>query len=195
MSYELPKLPYDANALDPIISKQTIEFHYGKHLQTYITNLNNLIKGQEFENMPLEEIIKKSDGPIFNNAAQTWNHIFYFESFTAKDKAEKTPSEKLSMTINKKWGTLEKFKEEFSNAAISIFGSGWAWLAKDNNDELHILKESNAGTPLTKNLIPILCFDVWEHAYYIDFQNRRADHINSLWNIVNWNVISNRFQA
>lgn len=193
MTYELPKLSYEDNALEPIISKKTIEFHYGKHLQTYITNLNNLIKGQKFEDMPLEEIIKNSDGGVFNNAAQTWNHIFYFNSFAPKNTASNKPTGKLLEDINKKWGTFEKFKEEFSTAAISIFGSGWAWLSKDSNGELVILKESNAGTPLTKNHVPILCFDVWEHAYYIDFQNRRADHINSLWEIINWDVVSSRY--
>ena len=192
MNYELPKLPYSSEALEPIISKQTIELHYGKHLQTYITNLNNLIKGSYFEKMNLEEIIQKSEGAIFNNAAQTWNHTFYFLSLSTPNGA-KRPVGGLAEAIEKEWDTFEKFQEAFSTAAVSIFGSGWAWLAKDAAGKLLILKESNAGNPITKGYVPILCFDVWEHAYYVDYQNRRADHIKAMWDIIDWDIVSDRY--
>lgn len=191
MIFIIPLLPYASDALEPAISKQTIDYHYGKHLQTYINNLNGLISGTPFESMTLEEIIKKSDGAIFNNAAQTWNHIFYFSSF--KPGGCEEPSGHLVEQINKTWGSLEEFKKEFSAAAISLFGSGWVWLAKDINGKLSIVKEANAGNPITKELTPILGFDVWEHAYYLDYQNRRADHITALWNIIDWEIVSGRY--
>ena len=191
MKFELPKLPYNSEALEPVISRKTIEFHHGKHHQAYVTNLNNLLPGTTYENMSLDEIVKKSDGGIFNNAAQIWNHTFYFNSF--KQGGSKVPDGKFADAVIKKWGSFEAFRKEFANAAATLFGSGWAWLVKDEKGELSIIKESNAGNPLTKGLVPILTFDVWEHAYYIDYQNRRADYLTALWDIVNWDVVSARY--
>ncbi len=191
MKFELPKLPYATNELEPVISKRTIELHYGKHLQTYITNLNNLVKGTKFENADLETIVKESDGVIFNNAGQTLNHNIYFLSFSPKGGGE--PKGKLAEAIKTQWGSFEEFKKEFNAAAIAIFGSGWAWLAKDGNGKLSIEKEANGGNPLKRGLTPILGFDVWEHAYYLDYENRRADHVNELWKIINWDVVSERY--
>jgi Fe-Mn family superoxide dismutase len=191
MKYELPKLPYDVNALEPVISARTIEFHHGKHHQAYVTNLNNLIPGTQFETMSLEDIVRKSDGGIFNNAAQIWNHTFYFNSF--KSHGGGIPSGKLLKAIENTWGSFDLFKKEFNNAATTLFGSGWAWLVKNEKGELSVIKESNAGNPLTKGLVPILTFDVWEHAYYIDYQNRRADYLAALWDIIDWDTVSARF--
>lgn len=191
MKFELPKLPYATNALEPVISQQTIELHYGKHLQTYITNLNNLIPGTKFENADLETIVKESDGPIFNNAGQTLNHNIYFLSFSPNGGGE--PTGKLADAINAEWGSFENFKKEFNTAGTAVFGSGWVWLAKDANGKLVITKESNAGNPITKGLTPLLGFDVWEHAYYLDYQNRRADHLTELWKIIDWNAVSARY--
>ncbi|EKD32274.1 MAG: hypothetical protein ACD_77C00140G0009 [uncultured bacterium] len=191
MKFELPELPYNSEALEPVISKKTIEFHHGKHHQAYVTNLNNLIPGTIYEKMSLDEIVKKSEGGIFNNAAQIWNHTFYFNSF--KPGGSKVPEGKFAAAVNKTWGSLDAFKKEFGNAAATLFGSGWAWLVKDEKGELSIIKESNAGNPLTKGLVPILTFDVWEHAYYIDYQNRRADYLTALWGIVNWDAVSARY--
>jgi Fe-Mn family superoxide dismutase len=191
MKFELPKLPYATNALEPVIGQQTIELHYGKHLQTYITNLNNLIQGTKFENADLETIVKESDGTIFNNAGQTLNHNLYFLSFSPNGGGE--PKGKLADAINAEWGSFENFKKEFVAAGVGLFGSGWVWLAKDNAGKLQITKDPNAGNPLTKGLTPLLGFDVWEHAYYLDFQNRRADHLAELWKIIDWNVVEARY--
>ena len=191
MKFELPKLPYAQSELEPVISEKTISFHYGKHHQTYVNNLNNLIIGTEFENADLDNIVKKSDGAIFNNAAQVWNHNFYFLALTPKKGTQ--PSEKLAKAIDAVWGSLDNFKEEFEKAAVSVFGSGWAWLVSDESGKLSIVKESNAGNPITRNLKPILTFDVWEHAYYLDYQNRRADQMKALWDIVNWDELSKRY--
>ena len=191
MKYELPKLPNDVNALEPVISARTIEFHHGKHHQAYVTNLNNLIPGTQFETMSLEDIVRKSDGGIFNNAAQIWNHTFYFNSF--KPQGGGIPTGKLLKAVENTWGSFDLFKKEFNNAAITLFGSGWAWLVKNEKGELSVIKESNAGNPLTKGLVPILTFDVWEHAYYIDYQNRRADYLAALWDIIDWDTVSARF--
>lgn len=191
MKFSLPELPYAHNALEPIISEKTISFHYGKHHQTYVTNLNNLVPGTEFENADLETIVKKSEGPVFNNAAQIWNHNFYFLSLTP-NKGSK-PSAKLAQAIDAAWGSFDTFKDEFGKATISVFGSGWGWLVKDADGKLSIVKESNAGNPLTRGLTPLLTFDVWEHAYYIDYQNRRADYVAALWDLVDWNVVSERY--
>ena len=191
MKFELPPLPYDLDALEPVISARTLSFHYGKHEQTYINNLNDLIIGTKFENMPLEEIVKASDGAIFNNASQAWNHIFYFNSFTPN--ASKSPKNGLKKAIDEQWGDVETFKKEFEKAGIGVFGSGWVWLAKKPDGKLGIMKESNAGTPLTKGYTPLLTFDVWEHAYYLDYQNRRADQLKALWDIVNWEVVEARY--
>lgn len=191
MKFELIKLPYATNALEPVISQTTIELHHGKHLQTYVTNLNNLIQGTKFENSDLETIVKESDGAVFNNAGQVLNHNLYFTSFKANGGG--MPINKLAETIYAQWGSFGDFKKGFSEAAISIFGSGWVWLAKDKDGKLFIVKEPNGGNPLKDDLIPILGFDVWEHAYYLDYQNRRADHIAKLWDIIDWDVVSARY--
>ena len=193
MKHELIKLPYEANALEPVISQKTIEFHHGKHLQAYVNNLNNLIVGTKYENMSLEDIVKDSEGGIFNNAGQILNHNMYFQQFSPD--ANGRPDEILLEAIQAEWQTFENFQKEFNAAAASLFGSGWVWLAADKDKKLSIQKESNAGNPLTKGLQPILCFDVWEHAYYLDYQNRRADHIAALWNIIDWNVIEERYRS
>lgn len=189
--FELIALPYAANALAPVISEQTINFHYGKHLQTYVNNLNNLIAGTKFENMPLEEIVIKSDGATFNNAAQTFNHQIYFNTFSPTPQT--APQGKLLAAIEKKWGSLDNFKKEFVTAGTGIFGSGWVWLAKDANGNLSIIKGTNAENPLKQGLTPLLGFDVWEHAYYLDYQNRRADHLNDLWKITDWKIVESRY--
>lgn len=191
--FTLPILPYKADALAPVISENTINFHYGKHLQAYINNLNNLIVGTPFENADLETIIKTSDGAIFNNAAQAWNHDFYFKTFSPTAKQQ--PEGALLKAIEKEWGSFDHFKKEFAVAANTIFGSGWAWLAETPEGKLVILKEGNAGNPLTKGYIPLLGVDVWEHSYYLDYQNRRADHVDALWTIVDWNTIEPRFKG
>jgi len=192
MKFELPKLPYEADALAPVISAETIGFHYGKHHLTYVNNLNNLLVGSKFENETLLTIVTLSDGPIFNNAAQIWNHTFYFESF-AKEGTGGQPGGDLTKAIIAKWESIDNFKKEFVAAGASLFGSGWVWLAKNKEGKLEILKESNAGNPITIGYKPILTFDVWEHAYYLDYRNRRVDHLNDLWRIVNWNVVNKRF--
>lgn len=191
MKFELPVLPYATDALEPVISKQTIELHYGKHHQTYITNLNNLVPGTKFENADLETIVKESDGAIFNNAGQTLNHNIYFLSFSPKGGGE--PIGKLGDAINAQFGSFENFKKEFSTAGTAVFGSGWVWLASDASGKLSIEKEANAGNPVTKGLKPILGIDVWEHAYYLDYQNRRVDHLGEVWKIINWEVVGARY--
>ena len=191
MSFELPKLPYAKNALEPYISEKTLEYHYGKHHQAYVNNVNNLIKGTEFENATLEEMIAKADGGIFNNAAQVWNHTFYFNQF-CKDGCNE-PKDNLIEAIKAKFGSFEAFTEQFSKAAATLFGAGWAWLVIDENGELEIVQTSNAGNPLRANMKPILTCDVWEHAYYIDKQNARPSYIEDFWKILDWKVISERF--
>jgi len=187
MKFELPQLPFAPNALEPVISSRTIEFHYGKHHQAYVNNLNKLIEGTEFENLSLEEIIMKSSGGIFNNAAQVWNHTFYWSCLNAPGNTQ--PSAALANAIIEAFGSFDSFKEKFSASAATLFGAGWAWLVKNKEGKLEIVQESNAGTPLTKGLNPILTFDVWEHAYYLDYQNRRPDHINDIWKLVNWDAV------
>lgn len=189
--YTQPELPYAPDALEPAISRKTVEYHYGKHEKTYIDNLNALIEGTEFEDMALEDIIKTSDGPLFNNASQAFNHIFYF--FTFSPSGAKEPSGELRKAIDLQFGSFEAFKKEFVDAGVKIFGSGWVWLACDEDGKLVILQKSNAGTPLTDGLVPLLTFDVWEHAYYLDYQNRRAEALNKLWSIVDWDVVSSRY--
>lgn len=191
MKFELPKLPYATDALAPVIGQQTVELHYGKHLQTYITNLNNLIQGTKFENADLETIVKESDGAIFNNAGQALNHNIYFLSFSPNGGGE--PAGKLADAIKAQFGSFEDFKKEFVAAGVGLFGSGWVWLSKDDAGKLYITKEPNAGNPLTKGYTPLLGFDVWEHAYYLDYQNRRADHLNDLWKIIDWTAVSARY--
>jgi len=191
MAFELPKLPYASNALEPFISEKTLEFHYGKHHQAYVTNVNNLITGTEFENASLEEIVMKSSGGIFNNGAQVWNHTFYFMQFSADGCNE--PKDKLKAAIETKFGSLEAFKEEFAKASVTLFGSGWAWLVVNSAGELEIVQTSNAGNPMRDGKKPILTCDVWEHAYYIDKKNLRAKYVEDFWKILDWKVISERF--
>lgn len=190
--FTLPILPYEHGALAPVISQSTIDFHYGKHLQTYIDNLNKLIEGTPLEQAGLETIVKSADGAVFNNAAQTWNHIFYFNTFSPL--ARQKPGGKLLQALEKTWGSFEEFKKEFVTQGAAIFGSGWVWLAQTPENELVILKESNAGNPLTHDYTPLLGIDVWEHSYYLDYQNRRADHLQALWKIIDWNVIETRYK-
>jgi Fe-Mn family superoxide dismutase len=191
MTFEKVALPYATDALEPVISKATVELHYGKHHQAYVDNLNKLVVGTEFENADLETIVKKSDGAIFNNAGQTLNHNIYFTSFKPNGGGE--PKGKLADAINAQFGSFEKFKEEFNAAGVSVFGSGWVWLAKDADGKLYVEKESNAGNPVTKGLTPILGFDVWEHSYYLDYQNRRGDHLKEIWKIIDWETVGNRY--
>ncbi|GAB6067700.1 superoxide dismutase [Fe] [Methylothermus subterraneus] len=183
MKHELPPLPYAMDALEPYISKETLEYHYGKHHKAYVDNLNNLIPGTEFENLTLEEIILKASGPIFNNAAQVWNHTFYWNSMAPNGGGE--PEGKLADAIRRDFGSFEAFKEAFSKAAVALFGSGWAWLVK-SGDKLEIVQTSNAGNPLTSGKKPLLTCDVWEHAYYIDYRNARPKYVENFWNLVNW---------
>jgi Fe-Mn family superoxide dismutase len=191
--FVLFKLPYESSALEPVISKQTVELHHGKHVQTYVNNLNNLIKGTPFEHLSLEDIVKYSDGGTFNNSAQVWNHEFYFNTFSPEGGGE--PSGALADAINKQFGSFESFKKEFNAASVGLFGSGWAWLAKDKNGKLLILKEGNAGNPLKAGLTALIGFDVWDHSYYLDYQNRRADHVDALWKIIDWEVVEKRFEG
>lgn len=192
MQHTLPNLPYANNALEPTISAETIAFHYGKHHQTYVTNLNKLIVGTEFESANLEEIVKKSSGAIFNNAAQIWNHTFYWNGLTPNSKA---PSGVLLDAINAKWGSLDAFKTAFTQCAVTTFGAGWAWLVKQEDGTLDIVSTSNAATPLTGKAVPLLTCDVWEHAYYIDYRNARADYVEKFWSIVNWNFVEKNFAS
>ena len=189
MEHKLPKLPYSNDALSPHISPETIEYHYGKHHQAYVNNLNNLVKNSEFENLTLEQIIMKSNGPIFNNAAQVFNHTFYWNCLSPKGGG--TAKGQISKEIEKDFGSFEKFKEEFTKTATGTFGSGWAWLVKSKNGKLQIISTSNAGCPLTDNLKPILTCDVWEHAYYVDYRNARPKYIEAFWNLVNWDFANN----
>lgn len=189
--YTQPKLPYAPDALAPAISQETVEYHYGKHEKAYIENLNRLIKGTEYEDMELEDIIRSSEGPLFNNASQAWNHIFYFFSFSPDGGGE--PEGELRKAIDSQFGSFEKFKADFVQAGAGIFGSGWVWLCKDEEGKLFIIQKQNAGNPLTDGLTPLMVFDVWEHAYYLDYQNRRADALNMLWSIVDWDVVSSRY--
>ena len=191
MIYQLPTLPYDSNGLAPVISRETIEYHYGKHEQAYIDNLNKLIEGSPYAEMPLEQIVKESEGALFNNASQAWNHIFYF--FTFSPEGRRAPQGALAEAIEQRWGNLENFQKEFEQAGITLFGSGWVWLSKDLDGNLIISKENNAGSPLKKGHTPLLTFDVWEHAYYIDYRNRRAEHLHRLWEIVEWSVVESRY--
>ena len=188
--FTLIDLPYAKDALAPVISAQTLEFHHGKHLQAYVDNLNKLLPGSGLEDLPLEEIVKKSSGGIFNNAGQILNHNLYFTQFAPSPAA---PAGKVVDQIVKQWGSLDAFKAEFEAKGVGLFGSGWVWLAAQEDGTLVITQEPNAGNPVTKGLKPLLTFDVWEHAYYLDYQNRRAAHLSALWQIVNWEEIEARF--
>ncbi len=191
MSFTLPPLPYAIDALEPYISAKTLEFHHGKHHQAYVTNVNNLIVGTEFENANLETIIKKAEGGIFNNGAQVYNHTFYFEQFSPKAATE--PSGALKAAIEKSFGSFDAFKEAFTKAAATLFGSGWVWLVKDATGALSIVQTSNAGCPLRDGLTPLMTCDVWEHAYYLDKQNLRPKYIEDFWKILDWKVVEGRF--
>jgi Fe-Mn family superoxide dismutase len=193
MTFELPALPYAKDALAPHISAETIEYHYGKHHQTYVTNLNNLVPGTEFEGLSLEDIVKKSSGGIFNNAAQVWNHTFYWNSLSPNGGG--APTGGLANAIERTFGSFEKFKEEFTKTAVTTFGSGWAWLVKNQNGNLELVSTSNAGCPLTAGQTPILTCDVWEHAYYIDFRNLRPKYLEAFWALVNWEFASANYEA
>lgn len=191
--FELPPLPYALDALQPYLSKETLEYHYGKHHKAYVDKLNELVKGTPFENQSLEEIIKSSEGPIFNNAAQIWNHTFYWNCLTPKSGGE--PKGALAEAINKKFGSFADFKKTFSESGLKLFGSGWTWLAKNANGELEIINESNAGLPMKTNKKALLTCDVWEHAYYIDYRNARAKYLDNFWALVNWDFVAAQFTA
>ncbi len=184
MEHTLPPLPYAKDALQPNISAETLEYHHGKHHQTYVTNLNNMIKGTEYENMSLEEIIQKSSGGVFNNSAQVWNHTFFWNCMSPNGGG--APTGKVADAINAKWGSFDKFKEEFNKSALGNFGSGWTWLVQKTDGSVDIVNTSNAGTPLTTSDKALLTADVWEHAYYIDYRNARAKFLEAFWNVANW---------
>lgn len=193
MEYSLPSLPFDKSALSPLISRETIEYHYEKHHNTYVVTLNKLIKGTEFENMPLEQICAKASGPIFNNAGQHWNHSFYWQCLSPQAQSSQ-PSGALAQAITRDFETLDHFKEKFITSASSNFGSGWTWLVK-YNDRLAIVNTSNANLPLIEGKKPLLTCDVWEHAYYIDYRNNRAAYLESFWKIINWKFIEKQFSS
>ncbi len=189
---ELMLLPYPENALEPVISKETISFHHGKHLATYVNNLNALLEGSPLAGKSLEEIVLKAEGGMLNNAGQILNHNMYFSQFTAKPQ-QAVPTGKLAEAISRDFGSFEAFKEEFQKKGATLFGSGWVWLSADKDGKLVITQETNAANPIQKGLKPLLTFDVWEHAYYLDYQNRRPDHLAALWQIVNWQVVESRY--
>jgi len=194
MMFKLIELPYHKDGLEPVISAQTLEFHHGKHLQGYVDNLNKLLVGSEFEGMALEDIIRMAPaGAIFNNAGQILNHELYFLQFKPVSEASQAPTEALAAQIEQQWGTLDAFKAEFEAKGASLFGSGWVWLSADANGQLVITQEPGASNPIARGLKPLLTFDVWEHAYYLDYQNRRAAHLSALWQIVDWKVIEERY--
>ena len=193
--FSLIDLPYAPDALDPAISARTLEFHHGKHLQAYVDNLNKLLPGSEFENLPLEEIVRRAPaGPVFNNAGQILNHNMYFTQFAPKP-SQTAPTGRLAEQIEKQWGSFDAFKAEFEAKGVGLFGSGWVWLSAAEDGSLVITQEPGAGNPVTKGLKPLLTFDVWEHAYYLDFQNRRAAQLNALWGIVDWSLVVGRYST
>ncbi|MCX7230797.1 MAG: superoxide dismutase [Fe] [Burkholderiales bacterium] len=191
MEHTLPPLPYATDALQPHISKETLEIHHGKHHNAYVVNLNNLIKGTEFEALGLEDIVRKSSGGVFNNAAQIWNHTFYWSSLKPNGGGE--PTGALAEAITKKWGSFAAFKEAFTKSAIGNFGSSWTWLVKKADGSLDIVNTSNAGTPITGTDTPLVTCDLWEHAYYVDYRNRRPDYLGAWWNLVNWDFAAKNF--
>lgn len=191
MKHLLPELPYALDALAPAMSADTLNYHYGKHLQTYLDNVNRMIEGTPFADMKLKDTITKAQGALYNNAAQAFNHIIFFKQLTPTPT---TISPLLTQALVARFGSVDAFKSEFSNAAAALFGSGWVWLALDANNVLQIVPEPNAGNPITRNMRPLMCIDVWEHAYYLDYQNRRGDYIKNFWNLVNWDYIEKRMQ-
>ena len=193
MKHELPDLPYDMNALEPHISAETLEYHYGKHHKTYVDNLNKLITDTEFADLSLEQIIERASGGLFNNAAQTWNHTFYW--YCLSPDGGSAPKGALAQAIEKAFGSFDEFKQKFTTTAVTTFGSGWAWLVKNPDGSLAIQSTANAGNPLTEGKTPLLTCDVWEHAYYIDYRNRRPDYVNGFWNLVNWHYVNEQLGA
>lgn len=191
MKHLLPELPYAQDALAPAMSADTLNYHYGKHLQTYLDNVNRMIEGTPFADMKLKDMITKAQGALYNNAAQAFNHIIFFKQLTPTPT---TISPLLTQALVARFGSVDAFKSEFSNAAAALFGSGWVWLALDANNVLQIVPEPNAGNPITRNMRALMCIDVWEHAYYLDYQNRRGDYIKNFWNLVNWDYIEKRMQ-
>ena len=191
--FTLIDLPYAKEALEPVISAKTLEYHYGKHLQAYVDNLNKLLLGSGLEGLSLKEIVNQSSGAIFNNAGQVLNHNLYFSQFGQADKVANAPTGALAAQIQKQWGSLDAFKDEFVAKGVGLFGSGWVWLSAQADGSLIITQELSASNPVTKGLKPLLTFDVWEHAYYLDYQNRRAAHLAELWKIVDWKVIEERY--
>ena len=194
MTFELPKLPYEIDALAPYISRETLEYHYGKHHQAYVNNLNNLLPGSGLEGLSLEEIILKSSGGIFNNAAQVWNHTFYWHSLTPAEQSRPQPSGALAKAIEAKFGSFDAFKEAFTKSATTLFGSGWSWLVQTKDGSLEIVNTSNAGTPLTDGKKPLFTCDVWEHAYYIDVRNARPKYLDNFWQVINWQFAEANFK-
>lgn len=194
MKVNMPVLPYAANALEPVISEQTINFHYGKHLQNYVNTINQLVEGTDLEGKSLVDIVKAApEGPVYNNAGQSLNHTLYFLQFQAPVKGN-APKGKIADAINAAFGSFDEFKKQFNQAATSLFGSGWAWLSQDKDGKLVITKEANGGNPVRSGLNPLMGIDVWEHAYYLDYQNRRADHVAAVWDIINWEVVESRLK-
>ncbi|MCD7962503.1 MAG: superoxide dismutase [Rikenellaceae bacterium] len=191
MKHKMPPLKYQEDALSPKMSAETLQFHHGKHEQTYFNTMNTLIEGTEYENMSLEDIVKKSDGKLFNNAAQSWNHVFFFDQFSANPQPR--PSGNIAGAIEDQFGSFEGFKKKFTEAGTTLFGSGWVWLYRDNQGNLKISQESNAGNPLKQGYQPIMTCDVWEHAYYIDYRNKLPDYLEAFWNILDWAVIESRY--
>ncbi len=191
-AFQLIELPYAKNALEPTISEKTLDFHHGKHLQTYVDNLNALLAGKQYGGKSLEEIVRDSDGGVLNNAGQILNHNLYFTQFTPAGNGS-APSGRLAEAIQAEFGSVDAFKEAFQKQGVTLFGSGWVWLSSDSKGKLHITQEANAGNPIRRGLCPLLTFDVWEHAYYLDYQNRRAAHLAALWDIIDWKVIEQRY--
>jgi Fe-Mn family superoxide dismutase len=191
MAHQLPPLPYEQDALEPTISRETIEYHYGKHHQAYVTNLNKLIAETEFKDTSLEEIIQQASGGIFNNAAQVWNHTFYWNCLSPTGGGE--PAGELEKAINQAFRSFDNFKTLFATSAVTNFGSGWTWLVKNSGGELEIVNTSNAANPMTDDKVPLFTIDVWEHAYYIDYRNARPGYLEAIWNIVNWDFVANNF--
>lgn len=192
--FTLIQLPYASDALEPVISAQTLSLHHGKHLLAYVDNLNKLLPGSEFEGLPLEDIVRKAPaGPIFNNAGQILNHELYFAQFQPTAEATQAPTDALAAQIDKQWGCFDAFKADFEAKGVGLFGSGWVWLSKDKDGSLVITQDQGALNPVVKGLKPLLTFDVWEHAYYLDYQNRRAAHLSALWQIVDWRLIASRY--
>ena len=194
VTIQLMTLPYAEDALEPVISRQTISFHYGKHLQTYVNNLNALLEGSPLAGQPLEDIVKQAEGGMLNNAGQILNHNLYFGQFTAP-RTDNHPTGALAAAIDKQFGSFDAFRDEFQKKGTALFGSGWVWLSADADGNLVITQETNASNPVLHGLKPLLTFDIWEHAYYLDYQNRRADHLSALWQIIDWDIVARRYEG